>query len=242
MMVAVPMPAPIHSVTSPVERLRRSNSSTSVPRIMAPVAPSGWPKAMAPPLGLTLAASRSNACRKRNTTEAKASLTSNRSMSEIAMPADFNTFLVTSTGPVSIKAGSEPILAHARAGFQPGLLRGFFAADQDGGGAVDNARGIAGVMDMFDEFDVGMRLDSDRIEAAQFAHLHEGRLEGCERLHRRAGTHVFVLGQDGEAVDVLDLHHRTVEATLVPGHSRALLALDRIGVDVVAGKSIFGRD
>ena len=39
-MVAVPMPAPMHSVTSPVLRSRRSSSSISVPRIIAPVAPS----------------------------------------------------------------------------------------------------------------------------------------------------------------------------------------------------------
>ncbi len=32
---------------------RRSSSSTAVPRIIAPVAPSGWPIAMAPPLTLT---------------------------------------------------------------------------------------------------------------------------------------------------------------------------------------------
>src|SRR5262249_23882481 len=63
MIVAVPMPTPMHSVTSAVEALRRSSSSIAVPRIMAPVAPSGWPIAMAPPLTLTLAGSRSNACR-----------------------------------------------------------------------------------------------------------------------------------------------------------------------------------
>src|SRR5262245_19273789 len=60
--VAVPMPAPMQSVTSAVERSRRSSSSMTVPRIMAPVAPSGWPMAMAPPLTLTLAGSRSKAC------------------------------------------------------------------------------------------------------------------------------------------------------------------------------------
>src|SRR6185437_4188941 len=63
MIVAVPMPTPMQSVISAVERLRRSSSSSAVPRIMAPVAPSGWPIAMAPPLTLTLSASRLNACR-----------------------------------------------------------------------------------------------------------------------------------------------------------------------------------
>src|SRR5262249_22051126 len=75
MMVAVPMPAPMHSVTSAVSRLLRSSSSIAVPRIMAPVAPSGWPIAIAPPLTLTFLGSSLNACRKRSTTAAKASLT-----------------------------------------------------------------------------------------------------------------------------------------------------------------------
>src|SRR5580692_7451979 len=63
MIVAVPMPAPMHSVTSAVARLRRSSSSSTVPRIIAPVAPSGCPMAMAPPLTFIFAGSRSNACR-----------------------------------------------------------------------------------------------------------------------------------------------------------------------------------
>ena len=140
-------------------------------------------------------------------------------MSASFMPAVFSTFLVTSIGPVSISAGSEPILAKARRrarGLSPALLAGFLAADQHRGGAVDDARGIAGVMDMIDVFDVRMRLDGDRVEAAQLAHLHERRLQRGERLHGRARTHVLVLRQDGQSVDVLDRHHRTVEAALRP--------------------------
>ena len=41
------------------------------------------------------------------------------------MPARASTFFVTSTGPVSIRAGSEPILAKARMrarGFSPAAL------------------------------------------------------------------------------------------------------------------------
>ena len=161
------------------------------------------------------------------------------------MPAFFSTFLVTSTGPVSISAGSEPILAKARMrarGLRPALLPASLVADQHRGGAVDDAGGIAGMMDVVDVFDVRMRLDGDRIEAAQFAHLHERRLQGGERLHRRARTHVLVLGQDGEAVDVLYRHHRAVEAAFVPRRRGALLAFDRVGVDVVARKSVFGGD
>jgi|GEM_PF-2891026 len=53
---------------------------------------------------------------------------------------------------------------------------------------------------------------------------------------------MLVLGKDGQAVDVLDRHHRLVEPALVPGLRRALLALHRIGVDVVAREAVFGRD
>ncbi len=44
------------------------------------------------------------------------------------------------------------------------------------------------------------------------------------------------------AVDVPDLDHRTGEAAVVPGGRRALLALDRIGVAVVAGEAVLGGD
>src|SRR5262245_61320410 len=62
MMVAVPIPAPMQSVTSAEARLRRSSSSSTVPRIIAPVAPSGCPMAMAPPATFTLSRSSSRSC------------------------------------------------------------------------------------------------------------------------------------------------------------------------------------
>ena len=97
-------------------------------------------------------------------------------MSEIFIFAVLSTFFVTSIGPVSISAGSEPILAKARIrarGFQTRLAARFLVADENCGGAVDDARGIAGMMDVIDIFHFGMRLDGDRIEAAKLAHLHE---------------------------------------------------------------------
>src|SRR5690606_21689869 len=53
MMVAVPMPPPMQSVTSAVPLPVRSSSSSAVPSSMAPVAPRGCPMAIAPPLTLT---------------------------------------------------------------------------------------------------------------------------------------------------------------------------------------------
>ena len=78
--------------------------------------------AIDPPLGLTSAGSTSKACRKRSTTEAKASFTSNRSTSEITIPASRRIFSVAGTGPVSMIVGSVPILQVARMrarGFSP---------------------------------------------------------------------------------------------------------------------------
>ena len=51
-----------------------------------PVAPSGWPRAMAPPLTLTRARSAPVSFCHASTTEAKASLISIRSMSSSDMP------------------------------------------------------------------------------------------------------------------------------------------------------------
>ena len=53
---------------------------------------------------------------------------------------------------------------------------------------------------------------------------------------------MLVPGEDGDAVDVLHRHDRVREAALVPGLGGALLALDRIGVDIVAREAVFRRD
>ena len=132
--------------------------------------------------------------------------------------------------------------AYARARFQTRLLTGLFVTDKDRRRAVDNARRIAGMVDVIDIFDFRMRLDGDGVEAAELAHLHERRLQGGERLHGRSRTHVFVLRQDGQSVDVLDRHHRTAEAAFFPSRRRTFLAFDRVSVNVVARKSVFGRD
>ena len=83
---------------------------------------------------------------------------------------------------------------------QAGAAAGLLVADQHGGGAVDDAGGVAGVVHVIDRLDLGMRLHGDRIEAADLAHLHEGGLELRQRLHGGGRPHVLVLGEDGEAV------------------------------------------
>ncbi|CAM5410503.1 hypothetical protein RLIN73S_02315 [Rhodanobacter lindaniclasticus] len=56
-MPAAPMPVPMHMVTMPYFCFLRRMPCTSVAMRTAPVAPSGWPSAMAPPSGLTLSGS-----------------------------------------------------------------------------------------------------------------------------------------------------------------------------------------
>ena len=51
------------------------------------MAPIGWPSAIAPPFGLTVAMSGWSSFSQASTTEAKASLISTAAMSEIFMPA-----------------------------------------------------------------------------------------------------------------------------------------------------------
>ena len=65
----------------------------------APVAPTGWPSAIAPPLTLTFSRSCSKTCAQLSTTEANASLISTRSMSLSDIPALPSTARVASIGP-----------------------------------------------------------------------------------------------------------------------------------------------
>ena len=153
---------------------------------------------------------------------------------------------MTSIGPVSISAGSEPILAKARTrarGFRPVFFASGFVADQNRRGAVDDARGIAGMMDVIDVFDFRMRLDGDRIEAAHFTHLHERRLAAtpsdCMVVSGRMCSSLSRMVRPLTSFTAID---RAVEAAIVPRRRGALLAFDRVGVDVVARKSVFGRD
>jgi hypothetical protein len=112
-----------------------------------PEQPSGWPRAMAPPLTLTLASCRGRCSfSQASTTEANASLISMRSMSSSVRPARSRTLRVAGMGPVSMVTGSTPttvkVWKRAR-GLRPssGLL---LAHDQRSGGAVGDLRGVAG--------------------------------------------------------------------------------------------------
>src|SRR2546428_3265912 len=107
--VPVPSPPPQHIVTRAWRPLVRFSSWTALVMSTAPVAPSGWPSAIAPPLGLTRVMSASTTSAHESTTEANASLISTTSMSLMANRLRRNIWGVTSCGPVSIITGSTPM-------------------------------------------------------------------------------------------------------------------------------------
>ena len=169
MIVAVPMPPPVHIVISAVVRSRRSSSSRAVWISMPPVAPIGWPRAIAPPLTLTFSGSRSRSRIVFRGTAAKASLISHRSMSSTFMPARSRHFCDAGPGAVSMITGSAPatalitIRARGVQAVGPGVVgRG----QQHGAGPVDDARRVAGVVHVLDGLDLRVRLPAHLVEAS----------------------------------------------------------------------------
>src|SRR5205823_6879329 len=78
--IAIPWPPPIHAVASPYFFFRRCNSYNNVITSRVPVAPNGWPSAIAPPLTFTMSRSRPNSFSTARYCAAKASFTSIKSM------------------------------------------------------------------------------------------------------------------------------------------------------------------
>ena len=81
------MPPPTHIVTMPNRARRRRISCSSVAVSLAPVHPSGWPSAMAPPLTFRRSGSMASSRRHAMAWAAKASLSSIRSMCSSESPA-----------------------------------------------------------------------------------------------------------------------------------------------------------
>ena len=112
-------------------------------------------------------------------TAAKASLISNRSIWSMVMPALASALRAAGIGPVSMMVGSAPDEGgrdDARARLEAVGLAGLLAADQHRGGAVDDARGVAGVMHMVDALDLRIAAACATVVEAHRAHLVEGRL------------------------------------------------------------------
>ncbi|VEU39694.1 unnamed protein product [Pseudo-nitzschia multistriata] len=109
---AAPIPVPMHIDTTPNRSLRRCNSFSKVAICRAPVHPSGCPRAMAPPLGLTFAGSMFKISMHQLACEAKASLISQTSMSFTIRLHCFNTAGMATAGPIPITRGGTPLTAY----------------------------------------------------------------------------------------------------------------------------------
>ena len=86
-MRASPWPPPPHRAAAPTPPPRRCSSSARCRAMRAPDMPIGWPRAMAPPLTLTLSTSMPSSLAEARPTAAKASLISTRSRSAGVMPS-----------------------------------------------------------------------------------------------------------------------------------------------------------
>ena len=98
-------------VSMPYFIWRRRSACTTVAARIAPVAPSGWPSAIAPPIGLTLAASSPTVSITASACAAKASFSSIQSMSPSCSPADFSAAGIAAIGPMPMISGGTPRLA-----------------------------------------------------------------------------------------------------------------------------------
>mmetsp|Transcript_21302 Transcript_21302/g.38923 ORF Transcript_21302/g.38923 Transcript_21302/m.38923 type:complete len:300 (+) Transcript_21302:1538-2437(+) len=127
MIVAFAVPPLSHIVCKPKRPPRRLNSPIRLDINMAPVAPIGWPLAIAPPFTFTLDKSPpAMAFAHANGIDEKASFTSTKSISLIFKLALARTLWVAGTGPSSISTGSiaaKPSATTRAFGFTPSFLR-----------------------------------------------------------------------------------------------------------------------
>src|SRR5262245_20461343 len=139
----MPCPTPMHIVHSAYRPPRTPSSSVAVVARRAPLIPSGWPSAMAPPFGFTCSAS-SGSPRSRSTARAwaaNASLSSTTSSRPTSSPARARSLRVAGTGPITITRGGTPAVASA--GREPVGGRRALRGHQQRAGAVVHARRIA---------------------------------------------------------------------------------------------------
>src|SRR5439155_1226702 len=97
---AMPWPTPMHMVARPYSASRWPISRTSVLTSRAPLLPSGWPSAIAPPLTFTFSSSMPSSRMHASDWDAKASFSSTTPMSAGCRPAFSSAFRVEGTGPI----------------------------------------------------------------------------------------------------------------------------------------------
>ena len=186
--IATEPPPPRHSVASPYRPCRRCSSWSSVATIRAPLAPIGWPSAIAPPLTLTLSQSKPSSRPSASVCAANASLISMRSNASIGSSIRSSRRRTPSTGreeqplrrDLGLRVADDP-----GERLEPEPLDGPLAGDDRGRGAVGDPGRVAG------------RDRADRRGAAVLAvGQRERRLEPCERLHRGVAARPLVDGHD----------------------------------------------
>jgi hemerythrin-like domain-containing protein len=153
---------------------------TAVVASRAPLAPSGWPSAMAPPLGLTRGSSSARP-RSRSTARpcaAKASLSSMTSICASVRPVSSSTLRVAGAGPMPMTRGATPAVAmpttRAR-GVRPWRAARGLAGQQQRAGAVVHAAGIAGghrAVGPHHALELGQRLQAGLARVLVAADLH----------------------------------------------------------------------
>ena len=122
-MRASPWPPPPQSAAAPTPPPRRLSSSARCRAIRAPDMPIGCPRAMAPPLTLTLSASRPSSLVEASPTAANASLISTRSRSAGVMPSFSQALAMARAGWLcSVESGPGDDAVRADLG-QPGQAR-----------------------------------------------------------------------------------------------------------------------
>ncbi len=99
---------PTHIVTMPYFSRWRRRACTTVAARIAPVAPSGWPRAIAPPIGFTFAGSSPRLLITASDCAAKASLSSIQPMSARVSPAMRSAAGMASIGPMPMISGGTP--------------------------------------------------------------------------------------------------------------------------------------
>ena len=109
--VATPWPWPTHIDARPNREPSARIRCRSVVAILAPLAPSGWPIASAPPRVLTFSSPKPRSLRTASTCTAKASLISKLPISPRASPARARALWIAGTGPIPISEGSTPASA-----------------------------------------------------------------------------------------------------------------------------------
>ncbi len=174
---------------------------------------------MAPPLTLSFSSGMFRSFWNFSTTEAKASFSSNRSMSSTVRPARSSTLLGGRgrAGQHDDRVGTTGGGGHdAGARGQALRLARRLGADEHQRGAVDDARAVAAGVDVVDLLDVVVLLQRHVVEAAHRADAVERGLQLAEALQGRGGTHVLVVVEDDEAVLVLDRHDGLGEVAARP--------------------------